>query len=88
MMRDNTRRQLPRWILLRETDTILIQLYLSASHAALGHVGEAKKAIERALQLEPQATLQRWTSFEKAPYKDPKDLEHLRDGLRKAGLPE
>ncbi len=73
---------------LRETDTILIQLCLAASHAALGHVGEAKKAIDRALQLDPQATLQRWASFEKAPYKDPKDLEHLRDGLRRAGLPE
>jgi len=73
---------------LRETDTILIQLYLAASHAALGHVDEAKQAIERALQLDPQATLRRWTSLERAPYKDPKDLEHLSEGLRRAGLPE
>ena len=73
---------------LRTLDTMSIRLYLAASHAALGHTGEAQKAITRALELDSQATLARWTSAELAPYKNPVDLEHFREHLRKAGLPE
>jgi adenylate cyclase len=73
---------------LRALDTISIRLYLAASHAALGQGAKARGAIDRALKLDPLATLTRWTSAELAPYKDPKDLEHFRDGLRKAGLPD
>ena len=49
---------------------------------------EAQKAIGRVLELDPQASLQKWTSVKMAPYKDPKDLEHFRENLRKAGLPD
>ncbi len=73
---------------LRTINTVLVHLYLAASHAALGHLAEARQAIARTLEIEPRATIERWTSPEKSPYKNPKDLEHLRTNLRKAGLPE
>lgn len=73
---------------LRSVSTVLVYLYLAASHAALGHTAEARQAIARVLEAEPRATVEQWTRREKAPYKDPKDLEHLRANLRKAGLPE
>lgn len=69
-------------------DTVFGQLFLAASHANLGHADAARKAIERALEIDPKVTLQWWTSPEVTPYKDPRDLEHYRDGLRKAKLPE
>jgi adenylate cyclase len=72
---------------LRSLETVISRLYLAASHAALGHTDEAQKAIGRILELDPQATLQKWTNVKMAPYKDPKDLEHIRENLRKAGLP-
>lgn len=73
---------------LRSLDTVPIRLTQAASHAALGHREEAARAIQRAFELDPQASLGRWTSAERAPYKEPKDLEHFRSNLRKAGLPE
>jgi adenylate cyclase len=73
---------------LRDLETILIDLYLAASHGQLGHEDKARRVIERALKIEPEATIERWTTAEKVPYKDPSDRQHLHDGLRKAGLPE
>ncbi len=72
---------------LRSVETIFSCLYRAASHAALRHTDEAQKAIGRVLELDPQATLQKWTSAKMAPYKDPKDLEHFRENLRNARLP-
>jgi hypothetical protein len=63
-------------------------LYLAASHAQLGHDSEARRAIEHALKIQPEATIEVSTKAEKFPYEDPSDREHLHDGLRKAGLPE
>jgi adenylate cyclase len=73
---------------LRTLETVVDRLYLAASHAAAGHAAEARKAMTRALELDPQATIGRWASLEKAPYRDPQDLEHLRANLRTAGLPD
>ena len=73
---------------LRGAPTVPGYLCLAACHAALDHTDEAKKAIERALEISPDATIARWASSETTPYAFPADLEHLRDGLRKAGLPE
>jgi adenylate cyclase len=72
----------------RTVDTVLVHLYLAASHAALGHVEESHHAIARVLKLEPAGKLDWLTRTDKAPYKDPKDLDHLRSCLREAGLPE
>jgi adenylate cyclase len=73
---------------LHGLETIWIYLYLAASHAALGQAGEARRVIEQALKCDPRATIRQWITNEKAPYKDPKDRQHLRENLRKAGLPE
>ena len=73
---------------LRSLDTIGVQLYLAASHAALGHADQARRAVARVIEFDPQATIRRRTVVGMAPYKDPEDLEHLRESLRKAGLPE
>lgn len=73
---------------IRTIDTAYRRQYLAASHAALGCMGEAQKAIERVLQMDPQATVTRQSSPEMAPYKNSSDLEHFRENLRRAGLPE
>ena len=73
---------------LRLVDTVSVQLYLAASHAALDHVEQAQNAVVRSIELDPRATLKKCTAVDMAPYKDPKDLEHYRENLRKAGLPD
>ena len=73
---------------LRMLDTIGVQLYLAASHAALGHGDQAQRAVARVIAFDPRATVRRCTSAEMAPYKDSRDLQHFRENLSKAGLPE
>jgi adenylate cyclase len=62
--------------------------YLSiraAACAQLGHDSEAHMAAREHIRLQPD-----WLAALKVqyPFKDPADLEHLLDGLRKAGLPQ
>jgi adenylate cyclase len=73
---------------LRSMDTVLGHLYLAASHAALGHGDHARAAVKRVMDLDPQATIERWACPEMAPYKEAQDSTHFRENLRKAGLPE
>jgi adenylate cyclase len=73
---------------LTSMDTVHIRLIEAASHAALGQADQARRAVGRVLQLDPQATVRICTSAERAPYGDPEDREHFRENLRKAGLPE
>jgi adenylate cyclase len=73
---------------LRTLETTLTRLYLAASYAALDQSGKAEEAIARVLELDPLATLEKWTSVKLAPYADPNDLAHYRKNLCKAGLPD
>jgi adenylate cyclase len=73
---------------LRSLHTILVWLYLAASHAALGHDKQARNAVDRVIALNPEATVAQCTTAFMAPYKSPADLNHFRENLRKAGLPE
>ncbi|WP_027062226.1 adenylate/guanylate cyclase domain-containing protein [Mesorhizobium loti] len=73
---------------LRSVETVNLYLYLAASHAALGDLVDAKKAVERIKQMDPSATITGRTGPEMTPYKNPSDLKHLRDNLRSAGLKE
>jgi adenylate cyclase len=61
-------------------------LFLAAGYAQLGRLDEAKAEATQVLRINPGFTIERhkcvWV------HKDPKDLEHRLDGLRKAGLPK
>jgi hypothetical protein len=60
-------------------------LYVAASCGHLGRLEEAKAAIDHYHSLQPALPL-----FEHAlqePFKNKADLDHLLEGLRKAGLP-
>jgi adenylate cyclase len=65
-----------------------IQLYLAASHAALGHTDQARATMASVIKLDPLATLERLAPTFLAPYKNASDRDHLRENLVKAGLPE
>jgi TolB-like protein len=59
---------------------------LAASHAQLGRLEEARLQAAEVLRLQPGFSCRAWA--DKQPECDPEETEHLRDGLRKAGLPE
>ena len=60
--------------------------YLAASHTYLGQIERARECVAEALRLLPSLSVANVPALE--PYQNPADLEHLLDGLRKAGLPE
>lgn len=59
---------------------------LAAAYGKLGKKAEARAALEEFLKPRPYYTLRHYAQGEF--YKDEKDLAHVLDGLRKAGLPE
>jgi adenylate cyclase len=61
-------------------------LFLAASYGQVGRTAEAEATVKRVLALDPEATVAKWAAQQ--PYKSSDDLEHYKDGLRKAGLPE
>ena len=73
---------------LQTSDSICIQLYLAASHAALGHKDQARAAVTRLMGFDPKATVRSCGPVVLDPYKEENDREHLRENLLKAGLPE
>ena len=72
---------------LQSLHAISVQLYLAASHAALGHADRAHAEVARVIALDPQATIKSCAPSLFAPYKQQSDREHLRENLLKAGLP-
>jgi len=73
---------------LHSMETVLGYLYLAAGHAALGDEDDAHAAVKRIRDLDPRASIARWSSPEMAPYRKAEDREHFREHLRRAGLPE
>jgi len=59
-------------------------VYLVASYGQLGRPEEAEAQVYRCKALHPGVSLLKHAAQE--PYKRPQDLDHLLDGLRKAGL--
>jgi adenylate cyclase len=59
---------------------------LAATYAQLGQLAEARAAAAEVLRINPGFTIE--SSKRILVFKNPKDAEHLIDGLRKAGLPE
>jgi adenylate cyclase len=62
------------------------RLYLAASYAQLGRLEEAQAEVTEAMALDSGISVEKFSRIE--TYRNPADLEHLRDGLRKAGLRE
>jgi tetratricopeptide (TPR) repeat protein len=60
--------------------------YLVSAYAHLGRMKEARSMAAELLRLKPDYSA-KWVS-EQEPYKNPADLDHLLDVLRKAGLAE
>ncbi len=73
---------------LRSLDSAIMRIYQAASFAAAGNQKQARNSVQRVLELDPAATLQKWTDPKLAPYGDAASLEHLRQNLQMAGLPE
>jgi Flp pilus assembly protein TadD len=63
-------------------------LYLAASYAQLDRMEEARAAIAEALKLKPQLLLDHEIQRREKNGFSPVNAEHLREALRKAGLPE
>ena len=63
-----------------------IHASIAACHAHLGELALARERMQEAHHLDPAMTVGRRRADE--PFKNSADLEHLLDGLRKAGLPE
>ena len=52
----------------------------------MGHLSKARALVDESLKLQPTFTLSVWAETE--PYKSQVDLDHMLEGMRKAGLPE
>ncbi|MEZ5833805.1 MAG: BTAD domain-containing putative transcriptional regulator [Dongiaceae bacterium] len=63
-----------------------IHRYHAAACAQAGRLAEARASAQQSLALQPDFSLRVWSEWE--PYAHHADLEHMREGLRKAGLPE
>jgi adenylate cyclase len=61
-------------------------LLIGSAYAQLGQLEEAKKESAEVLRINPGFTIERFMPL--AVYKNPEDVEHRVDGMRKAGLPE
>lgn len=59
--------------------------YLAACHGQLGDEEAAKAHVEAVFELEPDFTVDKF--LKGVSYREPNDLEHLRQGLMKAGFP-
>ncbi len=73
---------------MRSLDSAIMRIYQAASFAAAGNQQQAQKSVKRALELDADATLEKWTDPKLAPYGDAAYLENFRQNLREAGLPE
>jgi adenylate cyclase len=70
----------------RRPNIQLPYLWLAAAHARLGQHDEAREDAAEVLRINSGFTIDGWKRL--AVFKDPQDVDHLIDGLRKAGLPE
>jgi tetratricopeptide (TPR) repeat protein len=65
---------------------LLVAAILAASHALVGRMAEAQRAMDHLRQLDPTLRLSNLTDW--LPIHQPENLATLVDGLRRAGLPE
>jgi hypothetical protein len=67
--------------------TVYIELYTAASYVGLSSLSEARAAVQQALALDPQASVERWFSSYMEPILDDAVAERVRTALEMAGLP-
>jgi hypothetical protein len=60
--------------------------YLAASYGQLGRLDEAQVHVKEILRMNPQFTLSNLRTYLEKMLKNEIDIEHLIDGLRKAGM--
>jgi adenylate cyclase len=65
---------------------VYVYRYLAACYSQMGCLSKARALVTESLRLQPGFTLSAWAATE--PYKSQADLEHMLEGMRKAGLPE
>ena len=65
---------------------VYVYRYLAACYSQMGCLSKAGALVTESLRLQPGFTLSAWAATE--PYKSQADLEHMLEGMRKAGLPE
>jgi adenylate cyclase len=78
-----------RWLrecALRLPNMQLPRTWLASAYAQLGQIEEARAEAAEVLRINPSFTIESYKRL--LVYRDPKDLEHRLDGMRKAGLPE
>jgi tetratricopeptide (TPR) repeat protein len=59
---------------------------LAAAYAQMGRMDNARRHAQEGLRIDPAFSLQAWAK--RSPLKNKSDLDHILDGMRKAGLPE
>lgn len=70
----------------RDPDAYGLRQWLAATHAQLGKLDDARTHAKELLRLRPDVSLRYLANY--LPYESKRDLDHLLDGLRKAGVPE
>jgi len=69
-------------------DTLWPHIYMAAASAQLGRTREAAAAIDEMRRVRPEVTVASLLSWRNMRIRSPQSLEHIIEGLRKAGLPE
>src|SRR5262249_10989835 len=70
----------------RQPNLQAAHLWLASAYAQSGQLEEARAEAAEVLRINPGFTIERYKRI--VVHKDPKDVEHRIDGMRKAGLPE
>jgi adenylate cyclase len=70
----------------RTAERAYVYSYLAACYAQLGNLEKAKAAVQERLRLQPDFSLREWATVE--PFESQERLNHMREGMHKAGLPE
>ena len=70
----------------RDPNAYGLHQWLAPTYAQVGQMDDARTHAKEYLRLYPGVSLQHLAKI--LPYKSKRDLDHLLDGLRKAGLPE
>jgi len=79
---------LESWRARANPRSALPYLCLAYTYVEAGRGEEAQVAVAEVLKRKPKASIAGYVKANMFPYKDPADVERVRDSLRKAGLPE